>query len=362
MRVSEDIRQLLAELAERVSPDRHERVKTSFETLFETALKRLPDGTIFVSTGDIPAMWLRDSTWQMRPLLAAAGRSGDVERVIGAVSQRQARYVLIDPYANAFNESPNGNCWHRDFKDQSPWVFERKYELDSLAAFFDLAVRLFEKTGFADHLDETFWRAAALAVATIEAETNHDPKSYRFLRPKAPAHDTLSHDGFGAPFAPNGLSWSGFRPSDDACVYPFLIPANAHAAVALAGLARLAERLGHSGLAERSRTLSDQLTAALEVTGLSYEVDGLGNSLMTDDPNIPSLLSLPYLGFCEADDEAYLAARHWILGPENPMRIEGKFGAGLSSSHTPSRNFWPLATAMQGLTAASAGEAEACIR
>ena len=361
MRVPSDVEQLLVEFESKASPDRAARVRSSFVTLFERALTQLDDGTIFVSTGDIPAMWLRDSTWQMRPLLAAAGRTGEVERVIAAVSRRQAEYVLIDPYAYAFNIEPNGNCWHKDFADQSPWVFERKYELDSLAAFIDLAVRLFEKTGFAEHLDETFWRAASLAVATIETEVDHEPESYRFVRPKSPAHDTLSHGGLGAPFARTGMSWSGFRPSDDACVYPFLVPANAHASLALAGLARVAAEFGHQELAAQSSALAQSIAQAIAQAGLAYEADGLGNTMVTDDPNIPSLLSLPYLGFCTVDDPSYLARRDWILSDANPMFISGSHGSGLSSSHTPANNFWPLATAMQGLTARSQAEAEACL-
>jgi len=168
MRVPLAVRNLLAELEKRDTPERFIRATEAIERLFELALKRLDDGTIFVSTGDIPAMWLRDSTWQLRPMLAACDGSGEVEEIIGAVSRRQAEYVLIDPYANAFNEGPNGKGWHKDFKDQNPWVFERKYELDSLAAFIDLAVRLYRITGFDAHLDERFWQAAALAVSIIK--------------------------------------------------------------------------------------------------------------------------------------------------------------------------------------------------
>jgi meiotically up-regulated gene 157 (Mug157) protein len=170
VQVPEDVSALLRHLASKVDQARFARVESSFRTLFEQALTRLDDGTIFVSTGDIPAMWLRDSTWQLRPLLAATAAAfkpkdaphGPVCEIIGAVSQRQAEYVLIDAYANAFNAEPNGNCWHKDFAEQSPWVFERKYELDSLAAFLDLALRLYRVTGYRNHLNDKFW-AAALA-------------------------------------------------------------------------------------------------------------------------------------------------------------------------------------------------------
>ena len=369
------MRNLLAELEKRDTPERFIRATEAIERLFELALKRLEDGTIFVSTGDIPAMWLRDSTWQLRPMLAACDGTGEVEEIIAAVSRRQAEYVLIDPYANAFNAEPNGNGWHKDFKDQNPWVFERKYELDSLAAFIDLAVRLFRVTGYKDHLDDRFWRAAALAVAIIEKELDHDRKSYRFVRRYAPKRDYLSHRGFGAPHAASvGLSWSGFRPSDDACKMPYLIPANAHSAGGLGQLVEVATTFGQAELSEKAATLAATIGAAVREHGTvirevgdvagpmyAFEVDGFGGKVLTEDPNVPSLLSLPYLGWCPPDDPTYLLTRKWIFSRMNPRFIQGRFIAGLNSSHTPRRNIWPLALAIQGLTALDLEESNRCL-
>jgi meiotically up-regulated gene 157 (Mug157) protein len=283
--------------------------------------------------------------------------------------------VLIDPYANAFNAEPNGNGWHKDFKDQNPWVFERKYELDSLAAFIDLAVRLYRVTGYKDHLNARFWRAATLAVSIIEKELDHDRKSYRFVRRYAPKRDYLSHRGFGAPHAASvGLSWSAFRPSDDACKLPYLIPANAHAAVVLGQLAQVATAFGQVDLASKSATLGATIGAAVRKHGTmvrevgdvagpiyAFEVDGNGGKILTEDPNVPSLLSLPYLGWCSPDDPTYLLTRKWILGRLNPRFIQGRFLAGLNSSHTPRKNIWPLALAIQGLTTADPDESARCL-
>jgi len=374
MRVPLAVRALLAELEKRDTAERFIRATEAIERLFELALTRLPDGTIFVSTGDIAAMWLRDSTWQMRPLLAACDGSGEVEEIIAAVSRRQAEYVLIDPYANAFNATPNGNGWHKDFHDQNPWVFERKYELDSLAAFIDLAVRLYRVTGYKEHLDDRFWRAANLAIEVIRTEQDHNRDSYRFIRRFAPARDYLSHRGYGAPHAPVGLSWSGFRPSDDACKLPYLIPANAHAAVVLGELAEAASALNQPQIAEPAALLGAQIAAAVRDHGTvvrevgdtagpiyAFEVDGLGGKVLTEDPNVPSLLSLPYLGWCAPDDPTYLLTRKWIFSRLNPRFIQGRFLAGLNSSHTPRRNIWPLALAIQGLTALDPAEARRCL-
>ena len=366
-----DVSTLLDKLDSIAEHETAQRVRSAFETLFSDSMTRLEDGSIFVATGDIPAMWIRDSTWQLRPLLAATGKTGESERIIAAVSQRQAKYLMIDPYANAFNAAPNSNRWHKDFVDQSPWVFERKFELDSIAAFFDLALRLYRVTGFAAHLDQVFWLAAENCLDLLEREIDHDPDSYRFVRPGNPEHDQLSHDGFGAPFANTGMIWSGFRPSDDACRLPFLLPANAHLAVTLEWLADAADQFDRKLLAKRADRLARTIRRAIKKHGTfgkgpekryAYEVDGLGGALEWDDPNVPSLLALPYLGWCGFGDRLYQQTRQWILSWRNPMFVQGEYANGLSSIHTPPKNIWPLAIAIQGLTAWSFEEAESCLQ
>ncbi len=366
-----DVSTLLDKLDSIAEHDTAQRVRSAFETLFSDAMTRLEDGSIFVATGDIPAMWIRDSTWQLRPLLAATGKTGESERIIAAVSQRQAKYLMIDPYANAFNAAPNSNRWHKDFADQSPWVFERKFELDSIAAFFDLALRLYRVTGFAEHLDQVFWLAAENCLDLLEREIDHDPDSYRFVRAGNPEHDQLSHNGFGAPFANTGMIWSAFRPSDDACRLPFLLPANAHLAVTLEWLADAADQFDRKPLAKRADRLARTIRRAIKKYGTvgkgpekryAYEVDGLGGALEWDDPNVPSLLALPYLGWCGFGDRLYQQTRQWILSWRNPMFVQGEFANGLSSIHTPPNNIWPLAIAIQGLTAWSFEEAESCLQ
>ncbi len=368
--VPRGVADVLEQLRGLTTADRAARVERAVRNLFTDALMRLPDGTVFVLTGDIPAMWLRDSTWQLRPLLAAAHEAQTYE-VLAGVSRRQAAYVLLDPYANAFNPSPNGNCWHRDFESQSPWVFERKYELDSLAAFLDLALRLHRASNRCDHLDEQFVAAATLALEIIEREQQHDPASYQFVRLGAAAHDQLSHDGFGAPVGRTGMSWSGFRPSDDACTYGYLIPANAHAAVVLEQLADL-PALVH--LAEpiraKARAIAGDIRAGISAHAVTvkderriyaYEVDGLGQQVHMDDANVPSLLSLPYLGWCEPDDALYAATRDWVLSDANPWFSRGAAGFGIGSPHTPPSHIWPIAIAMVGLTSTDPHEVADCL-
>jgi len=345
---------------------RAERIDRSTERLFADAIVVNPDGTAFVLTGDIPAMWIRDSTWQVLPLLLM-DPDAELLAVLAGVSRMQARFLAIDPYANAFNNGPTGQCWHRDFVDQSPWVFERKFELDSIAAFFELATALHDRAGCAAHLDADFWATTGVLLELLHREQHHDRGSYRFVRSNAPVADFLGHGGVGAPFEPNGMVWSAFRPSDDRCELPFHVPANAHLAVVLQRLALLAEAAGHPSLAARAAQISRTVSAALvdveEQCGRwPYEVDGLGNAVFSDDPNVPSLLALPYLGWRSAADPTYQATRQYLLSPSNPGWRSSALAEGLASEHTPVTHIWPLSIAVRGLTATSRDEQLACLR
>jgi len=371
LQVPSAITKSLQILAGKVSETRYELAKGAIERLFSSTLTRATDGTIFVITGDIPAMWLRDSTWQVRPLLAAANDL-EVAQLIADVSKRQIEFVLTDPYANAFNPTPDGNCWHKDFPDQSPWVFERKFELDSLAAVLDLAIRLYLEGGFTNHFTERFNKAVVVILDLLEREQNHDPNTYRFERKDVRDFDFLSHGGYGSPVAYTGMIWSGFRPSDDACKYSYLIPANAHMAKVLTQLAELPDEVfSDQASKDRALKISGEIKTGIEKFGLvefegkqifAYECDGLGNYLLQDDANIPSLLSLPYLGVCTESDVLYLNTREFILSSSNPYFYSGEVIAGLGSQHTPENQIWPLGIAMQGITSTSAAEIESCLQ
>lgn len=355
----------LEHLSTQMPGDRIARVKKYIARLFEQTLTRLDDGTIFVVTGDIPAMWIRDSTWQMLPLLEMQPDL-ELEEIIGAVSRRQAKYLAIDPYANAFNESANGNCWHKDFADQSPWVSERKFELDSWSTFLELAISLFEKTEYSVHLDSTFWQVCNRIIELCFIEQNHNPSSYQFIRIGAKEFDHLSHDGYGAPVAFTGMVWSGFRPSDDRCVYGYHIPANAHLSSTLKRLASIASNFNQVEVATNAAQLSQQIAKAISNTvefdsRYPYEVDGYGNAIYMDDPNFPSLLSLPRLGWCSPDDSRFLVTRNWILSSDHRYFLQSDSYSGLASDHTPAGNIWPLSIAMRGLTTTSPAEILECL-
>jgi uncharacterized protein len=361
------------------------RVADTFDTatssIFAAAMQRTlrdavatePDGTAFVLTGDIPAMWLRDSAAQMRPYLALLDLDPRLGDVVAALVRRQSRQILTDPYANAFNRTPDGAGHQTDDTEMTPGVWERKYEVDSLAFPLQLAHQLWRATGRTDHLDDAFHAAATLVVTTLRTEQDHDALStYRFQRFDCPPTDTLVRDGRGSPVAVTGMTWSAFRPSDDACVHHYNVPGNLFAAASLRDLGELARGpLDAPALADDADVLAAELDDATRRHGvvdhpeygpiLAYEVDGLGHHLLMDDANMPSLLSLPLTGGIALDDPLYIATRRFVLGDANPTYTRGATGDGLASPHTPDRYVWPLAAAVRGLTSTDLAEKRAVV-
>jgi len=341
--------QVFPQLETLIPSARFNRVANALDSLFNKTLTRLDNGRPFIITGDIPAMWLRDSTWQVAPLLHS--NHPDVINLLIELSKTQVQQFLIDPYANAFNPAPNGNCWHKDFSDQSPWVFERKFELDSIASVLFLARKIIEKYDRWDHIDTSFQEALHLMLAVARREQRHDPDSYIFKRNNGVAHDSLSHDGRGAPTTYTGMIYSAFRPSDDACTYGYLIPSNMFF---LNELEQLPEKLKSAESISLAADIHHGLQKYAIMDGrYAYEVDGLGNSLFIDDANIPSLLSLPLLGSVEKSDSVYLDTREFILSNKNPYFFSGSKATGIGSQHTPHNYVWPIALAVEALTAPS---------
>lgn len=343
-------------------PDWTLNFKTSFTNTLETTLKTYEDGTSFLLTGDIPAMWLRDSTAQMKPYLFLAKEDEEIRKIIAGLVKRQFRYICIDPYANAFNEEANEKGHQTDHTQMNPWIWERKYEIDSLCYPIQLAYLLYRETGSTDQFNDDFHRGVELILDLWTVEQDHAQSPYLFERDTWRKEDTLTHAGKGSPVAPTGMTWSGFRPSDDACQYGYLIPSNMFAVVMLSYLEDLYNNLFHNeSVATRAKQLKEAIQSGIADHALvqnskgetiyAYEVDGLGQFSIMDDANIPSLLAAPYLGFCAKDDPIYLATRRTILSQENPYYYQGNAAAGIGSSHTPENYIWHIALALQGLTA-----------
>nr|WP_172840559.1 glycoside hydrolase family 125 protein [Virgibacillus phasianinus] len=341
-----------------------------FSNTYETTIRPQNDGTTFVITGDIPAMWLRDSAAQVRPYLMLAEVDAAMADLIEGVINKQISFINHDPYANAFNEEANGKRYHDDKTEMTPLLWERKYEIDSLCYPIQLAYLFWKSTGRTSHFNREFREAVGKILATWKTEQNHEQDSiYRFERDNCPAQDTLSHEGKGAPVGYTGMTWSGFRPSDDACQYGYLIPANMFAVVVLHQLGEIAEDvLLDEELAETARNLAKEIDQGIKDFGIvehpkygtiyAYETDGLGNYNLMDDANVPSLLALPYLGYCQADDPIYQNTRKFILSEENPYYYQGAVAKGVGSPHTPEQYIWHISLAIQGMTAITGEEKE----
>lgn len=339
-----------------------------FTNTLDTTVKRLEDGTTYIITGDIPAMWLRDSVAQIRPYLMAAGEDKEIADMLVGLVRKQCFYVNLDPYANAFNQEANGNCWEHDETDMLPWIWERKYELDSLCYPIQLAYLVWKNTGRTDHFDETFVKGVRRILEVWRTEQHHEERSpYHFVRKNCYFTDTLSRGGKGALVkSGTGLIWSGFRPSDDSCVYGYLIPSNMFAVVVLGYLAEIANQvLGDEALAAEAEAFRMEVKEAIETLAVvkneyygriyAYETDGYGQFLLMDDANVPSLLSMEYLGY-DGDREVMENTRRFILSEGNPYYFKGKAAGGIGSPHVPPYYIWHIGLAVQGMTESSREE------
>lgn len=346
-----------------------ENFNAAFANTLLTTVKRQEDGTTFLLTGDIPAMWLRDSTAQVRPYLVIAKEDDELAEMISGLVKRQFFYINIDPYANAFNETANGAGHQTDHTQMNDWIWERKYEIDSLCYPIQLAYLLYKNTGRTDQFNESFVSGVKKILDVFATEQDHANSPYTFVRDTDRKEDTLINEGRGAEVASVGLTWSGFRPSDDACVYGYLIPSNMFAVVVLGYLEDIfATILPEEALLQKAHKLKEEIQQGIEEYGrttnqegediYAYEVDGKGNATLMDDSNVPNLIAAPYLGYGQMDDPRYLRTRKTLLSKENPYYYEGKFAKGIGSSHTPENYVWPIALAMEGMTTEDKQEKE----
>lgn len=333
-----------------------------YTNTLNTTVKRMENNMTHVITGDIPAMWLRDSAAQLRPYIFLAKENEEIRELIAGLVRRQFMCITIDEYANAFNEAPNGACWEKDDPNQNPWVWERKFEVDSLCYPLQLAYLLWKNTGCTTQFKGEFQAGVEKILEVFTTEQYHEEKSnYRFNRNNGYYRDTLSRDGKGALVkSGTGLIWSGFRPSDDACTYGYLIPSNMFAVVALGYLEEMERDIFHNEeLAERAKALKEEIQEAIETIGktfteefgmvYAYETDGYGMYNLMDDANVPSLLAMSYLGY-KGEPEVSQNTRRLLLSEANPFYFKGAKAAGIGSPHTPSNYIWHIAMAIQGLT------------
>jgi len=205
---------------------------------------------------------------------------------------------------------------------------------------------------------------------TQQRKENQGP--YSFKRTTSWQTDTVPGNGMGNPVRPVGLICSIFRPSDDATIYPFLVPSNYFAVVSLRQLSEISEKVtGNTSLATRCKNLADEVEQALKIHAIAdhlnygkviaFETDGYENRLWMDDSNVPSLLALPYLGCIALNDPLYKSTRKFVLSKDNPWYFSGKAASGIGSPHTLQDKIWPMTIIMQALTRSSASEIKQCL-
>ncbi|GHV08297.1 hypothetical protein FACS1894160_2360 [Bacteroidia bacterium] len=341
-------------------------------TVHYRTLNNKPD--TFVYTGDIHAMWLRDSAAQVWPYLSLMKKDEPLRLLIAGVVNRQTRCVLIDPYANAFNDGPTGSEWESDKTDMKPELHERKWEIDSLCYTVRLAYHYWKISGDTSVFSPEWQKAAALIVQTFkQQQRKEDIGPYKFERKTERQLDTLSNDGKGTPVKPVGLIVSSFRPSDDASFYGFLIPSNLFAVTSLKQLAEISTKITKdTAFANTCTILADEVQKAIDRYAVAehlnygkiyaFEVDGFGNQLFTDDANVPSLLGLPYLGCVDKNDPVYLNTRRYVWSEDNPYFFKGKAGEGIGGPHVGYDMIWPMSIILRAMTSSDDVEIKASVK
>ena len=353
-----------------------------FENCFPNTLDTTVDFEIingkpdtYVITGDIDAMWLRDSTAQIWPYLPYIKEDPKLKELIKGVINRQTKCILLDPYANAFYKDVNQiSEWKNDLTDMKPGIHERKWEIDSLSYPIRLAHGYWKETGDTSLFDKDFKEAMFLVLQTFKEQQRYENLGpYNFQRTTAWATDGVPLGGYGYPVKPCGLIVSTFRPSDDCTLLPFLIPSNMFAIEVLGYLMELFSlpAIKDDSLVAKAKELQAQVKKGLEEQGIinhpklgkiiAFEVNGFGSFHMMDDANVPSILSLPYLGAIAADDSLYLATRNLILSENNPFFYKGKAGEGVGGPHTGVDTIWPMSIILRAITSVEEDEIRKCI-
>lgn len=385
VRVAAEKRNFSSKAVERVIADIKKNIgNKELAWMFENCFPNTLDTTVdfemvdgkpdtYVITGDIDAMWLRDSSAQVWPYLPLCKEDEELKQMIKGVINRQIKCILKDPYANAFYKNEHKKSpWNTDVTNMQRGIHERKWEIDSLCYPIRLAHGYWKETGDVSPFDAQWVAAMALVVKTFKEQQRIDGKGpYSFMRKTEYATDSVPMNGYGYPARPNGLICSTFRPSDDATVYPYLIPSNYFAFASLEQMLNLVGAAKQqfdtdavndllkqiaTGLANDSKVKHDKFGEIF-----AYEVNGYRSANLMDDANVPSLLSLSYLVPAMRTDDTYKNTRKFVLSPENPFFFKGKAGEGIGGPHVGMDQVWPISIAMRGLTSNDDAEIKRCL-
>lgn len=370
------------ETIKRVKPKiKDPKLAWMFENCFPNTLDTTVNFTMrgkrpdtFVITGDIDAMWLRDSSAQVWPYLSLANSDEHLKQMIAGVINRQTELIIIDPYANAFNPKPMPKGEWMGDTGMKPMLHERKWEIDSLCYPIRLAYNYWRETNDVSVFDEQWKKAMSLVVQTFkEQQRKENLGPYSFLRKTDRALDTLPNSGFGHPVKPVGLIVSSFRPSDDATTFGFLVPSNLFAITSLKQVAEISERVTNDmSFAQECRALANEVEIAVNQYAIvehptrgkiyAFEVDGYGNAYFMDDANVPSLLAMPYLDTISKNDPVYQNTRNFVLSEDNPYFFKGTAGEGIGGPHVGYDMIWPMSIIMRAMTSTDNEEIRYCIK
>ncbi len=346
----------------------------TIDTTVHYRLDETGEDDTFVYTGDIAAMWLRDSGAQVWHYLRLANADPHVRNMIEGVIRRQIKSINLDPYANAFYDGPVEGEWKTDMTAMQPGVHERKWEIDSLCYPIRLAYEYWKITGDTSIFDDNWLEAVVKILATFHEQQRKDGVgSYKFQRKTERSFDTLSNEGLGTPVKPCGLIVSSFRPSDDATTLQYLIPSNFFAVSALRKAAEILTEVNRqTTLAGQCTALAAEVESALKEHAIynhpefgpiyAFEVDGFGNHLLMDDANVPSLLALPYIADVPVDDPIYQNTRKFVWSDSNPYFFKGTAGEGIGGPHIGYDMAWPMSIMMKAFTSTDDEEIKFCLR
>ena len=332
------------------------------------------DDDTFVYTGDIHAMWLRDSGAQVWPYVQFAKNDEKIRRMVRGTILRQLKCICLDPYANAFNIGPTGSEWKSDYTEMNPYLHERKYEIDSLCYPIRLAYYYWQVTGD-DTIFGELWREAINKILNTfrEQQRKENKGPYRFMRTTNRQYDTVCNDGYGNPVKPVGLIASVFRPSDDATLFLYLVPSNFFAVTSMRKIAEVLTKVNKDiPTAAEFTQLADEVEAALKQYAIcnhpkygriyAFEVDGFGNQLLMDDANVPSLLAMAYLGDVDINNLVYQNTRRFVWSEDNPYFFRGKVGEGIGGPHIGYDMVWPMSIMMRAFTSQDDNEIAQCVQ
>lgn len=367
-----------AKIAEVVKLLENDRLAWMFSNCYPNTLDTTvhPNGEYdtFVYTGDIHAMWLRDSGAQVWPYLQLVNDDPELKKMIAGVILRQFKCITIDPYANAFyKEEDKVGKWASDETEMRPGVHERKWEIDSHCYPIRLAYEYWKISGDESIFSDVWIASMENTLKTFrEQQRKEGVGPYKFMRNTKRSFDSLSNFGNGTPVNPVGLIVSSFRPSDDATTFQFLVPSNFFAVTSLRKAAEILSEVNkREDLAAQCLELAAEVETALKKyatynhpefgTIYAFEVDGFGNRMLMDDANVPSLLAMPYLGDVDINDPIYQNTRRFVWSESNPYFFRGKVAEGIGGPHIGYDMAWPMSIMMKAFTSQDDAEIKWCV-